>query len=78
MKFYRIKQVDENWYIPQIKRCLLCSWDDIDALLFEALYYEEGQISHCSPKTLEEARQRIAEYKEEIKNKKKFPKYFKA
>ena len=78
MRFYRIKQVDENWYIPQVKSGLLGTWDGIDALLFESWYSEEYQIRHCSAKTLEEARQRIAEYKEETKNKKKFPKYFKA
>lgn len=78
MRFYRIKQVEENWYIPQVKSGLLGTWDGIDGLLFESWYSDEYQIRHCSVKTLDEARKRIAEHKDKINNKKKFPKYFKA
>ena len=78
MRFYRIKQIAEDCYIPQVKKGLLGTWDGIDGLLFESWYSDEYQIRHCSVKTLDEARQRINDYKVKIKNKRKYPKYYKA
>lgn len=78
MRFYRIKQIAEDCYIPQVKKGILGSWDGIDGELFEAWYSAEYQIRHCSVKTIEAARKRIAEHKKKLRDKKKFPKYFKA
>ena len=78
MRFYRIKQIAEDCYIPQVKKGLLGSWDGIGEELLDAWYSYAFQIRHCSVKTLDEARQRINDYKVKIKNKRKYPKYYKA
>jgi len=78
MRFYRIKQIAEDCYIPQVKKGLLGSWDGIDGELFEAWYSIEFQIRWCSVKTLDAARHRINDYKIKTNNKRKYPKYYKA
>ena len=78
MKFYRIKQVTEDRFLPQVKKGLVGSWNGIDAVLNEIWYSTEYQHRYCCVKTLEEARQRVLDYKLKIANKKKFPIYHKA
>jgi hypothetical protein len=63
---YRIKEIkEEGVFIPQVMYCFM--WESIDRNGPYTWINEEAQSNYCSFKTLEEARERIKLYKEEIK-----------
>ncbi len=83
MKFYRIKQTDENKFIPQrangIFSLVLGLWDGIqvEELKPHIWYTKELQASECSVDSLEEAKNVIKIYQGKIKADKKYPIYHK-
>ena len=83
MKFYRIKQIAENKFIPQkadsIISLLFNSWDGIQVIELKPLiwYTKKLQASECSVGSLEEAKNVIKIYRGRIKVDKKYPKYHK-
>lgn len=77
MKFYRIKQIAKDSYIPQVKRGLLGSWYAIDLNNDLCWYTDEYQVKWCSVETYTEAITRIALYKQRLIEKKQYPRYYK-
>jgi hypothetical protein len=79
MKFYRVKQISENEFIPQVKFWFLGYWygidKDNDDEVFGRWYLLEFQKRWCAKATLEEAKERIDRYRKN--NKVKYPKYHK-
>jgi hypothetical protein len=63
---YRVKEIKElGLFIPQVMKYFIYeSMDKKDKYTWTS---EENAIKYCSFKTLEEARKRIRDYKEEIK-----------
>ena len=76
MKF-RIKQIDDNKYIPQVKMALFDSWDGIDNKRDETWMGKEYQTKYCVKPTLLEAQQEVEIYKTRIHKKNGYPKYYK-
>jgi hypothetical protein len=63
---YRIKEIkEEGVFIPQVMNWFM--WESIDRNVLYTWVNEQNQSKYCSFKTLEEARERIKVYKEEIK-----------
>ena len=77
MRLYRIKQLNENTFIPQFAKSsdLFLFWYGIDLKHDYDFLSESLQESHCSKPTLEEACLVIEEYKRIRKSKKRYPKY---
>lgn len=75
MKF-RIKQIDENIYIPQIKQDFFSSWYGIDNNWNELWYDKSFQTKYCGQKTYQEALNEIEVWKTKNHKKKNYPKYF--
>ena len=76
MKF-RIKQIDDNVFIPQVKKALFDSWDGIDNKLNQTWMGKEYQTKYCVKPTLLEALQEVEIYKTRIHKKNGYPKYYK-
>lgn len=76
MKF-RIKQIDENKFIPQVKKALFDSWDGIDNKFNDTWMGKEYQTKYCAKPTLLEALQEVEIYKTRIHKKNGYPKYYK-
>lgn len=77
MRFYRIKQIAKNKYIPQVKRGLFGSWYAIDIQNEICWYTGEYQVKWCSVESYFDAMTRISLYKEKLIEKKQYPKYYK-
>ena len=75
MKF-RIKQIDENIYIPQLKKNLFSSWCGIDNNWNEIWWDAFFQTKYCSQKTYQDALNEIEIWKTKNHKKKNYPKYF--
>ena len=73
MRTYRIKQIAENKFIPQVKLGLLGMWNSIDGTSNEIWYSDEYVEKYCYVTSLETAHDVIAQYKSYIGNKTKFP-----
>ena len=71
MRFYRIKQIGENKFIPQtadLPDVIYATWCGIDKRINNNTWYVEvWQVKYCMCETLEEAREVIKKYKESIK-----------
>jgi hypothetical protein len=83
MKFYRIKQIGENQFIPQVAECwfdrILGFWHGIDIINNRTLSIEEYQRKWCVSATLEHAKYVVEVYKKTPFNFNfKYPKYYKA
>jgi hypothetical protein len=76
MKF-RIKQIDDNNYIPQVKMGWFRGWVGIDNKWNENWFSKEFQTKHCAKPTLLEAQQEVEIYKTRIHKKNGYPKYYK-
>ena len=72
---FRIKQIDKNIFIAQCKEWYEFSWDSIDKI--NNYLWLTTPKSHCHNKTYEEALQVIERHKKYLKEKNKYPKYFK-
>ena len=81
MKFYRIKQIDEKTFIPQIAPTIadfiLGNWDGIDLGFGYDWSSGECQKQHCSQPTLEDACRVVEQRKQKEKKLKNYPKYHK-
>lgn len=76
MQFYRVKQISENQYIPQVKFWFLGYWYGICSSFwtyFSKVYQEEC----CAKETLDDAVKVIDGYKNIYFTKKQYPKYHK-
>jgi hypothetical protein len=71
---YRIKQVDENTFIPQCKPWWDFDWGNIDQE-GDHVWYTTYSFSQCE--SLESANTAIKKYKSYLKLQKQYPKYFK-
>lgn len=70
MRFYRIKQIEENKFIPQTADLfdyIFRTWEGIDREDGGIWYGYAYQKSYCACETLEEAREVIKKYKELLK-----------
>lgn len=76
MKFYRVKQIGECSYIPQVKDGIFSLWKGIDTNFYRCYSNESYQKLFCSALTLEEAKEIITKYKSLITKKVKYPKYY--
>jgi hypothetical protein len=75
MRFYRIKQISENEFIPQT-RVLFDFWHGIDIKNSYLWFSQANQEQYCIVSTKEKAKQVIEEYKKQRKVKDKYPKYY--
>jgi hypothetical protein len=76
MRFYRIKQISENEFIPQT-RTLFDFWLGIDIRDVYLWFNDTYQELYCIVSTKEKAKQVIEEYKKQRKVKDEYPKYYK-
>lgn len=74
MRQYRIKQINENTFIPQTKRWWE-KWEGIDRRNTDTWYGSHYQLRYCAVSTLEEANRIIKEYKSHWDKIKQYPKY---
>lgn len=74
---YRIKQIDEKKFIPQVKTFFLGSWRSIDKYDLHLWVSEIAGSINFICETLDQAKQVIDNYKANQKNKRKYPKYHK-
>lgn len=73
MRTYRIKQIANDRFIPQVKLGLFGMWNSIDATNNEIWYSEDYVEKYCYVTTLEMAHNVIAQYKNYVENKLKYP-----
>jgi hypothetical protein len=83
MKKYRIKQISENLFIPQVSKGIFDSLFGIfDGIAIEdnttTWYIKEYQDIYCATDSLEKAKEVIEKYKNKINSEKRYPKYHKA
>jgi len=80
MKFYRIKQIAEDAYIPQVSTSVFNKifgiWHGIDIINRRILSIEEYQRKWCVSATLNHAKSVIIRYKENSFKSTKYPKYY--
>lgn len=76
MRFYRIKQISENEFIPQTKK-MFDFWEGIARKDFYLWFSDTYQELYCIVSTKEKAKQVIEEYKKQREVKDKYPKYYK-
>jgi DNA polymerase II small subunit/DNA polymerase delta subunit B len=76
MRFYRIKQISENEFIPQTKKWF-DFWEGIATKDFYLWFSVRYQELYCIVSTKEKAKQVIEEYKKQRKVKDEYPKYYK-
>lgn len=77
MRLYRIKQLNENTFIPQVSKPsdLFLFWYGIDLKRDYDFLSKSIQKEYCSKSTLEEDCLVIEEHKRIRKIKKRYPKY---
>ena len=73
MRTYRIKQIAENKFIPQVKLGIFGVWNSIDVSNNEIWYAKEYVERYYYVSTLEMAHNVIAQYKNFVENKIKYP-----
>jgi hypothetical protein len=85
MKMFRVKQISENQFIPQIANgiinCLLGFWDGIDVDKNDVWHIwlsKEHQDIFCVTDSLDKAKEVIKDYKQKEMIDKRYPKYHKA
>ena len=84
MKKYRIKQISENQFIPQVCEdiidWLFGTWNGVDVSedVGCTWYSEEQQNKYCITDSLEKAKEVIKNYKNRFNSEKGYPKYHKA
>jgi len=72
MRFYRIKQIASDRFIPQVKLGLFGSWNGISAN--KEIWYSNDYVErYCYVTSLEMAQNVIIQYKTYIENKLKYP-----
>lgn len=71
---YRVKQIDDNTFIPQCRPWYDFEWGNIDRK-DDYTWYLRTHYSHHN--SLESAKTTIDRYKSYIKKKSRFPKYYK-
>jgi hypothetical protein len=76
MKF-RVKQICENKYIPQVRNNLFGSWYGIDNIWNDTWYDKTLQTKYCSKPTLSDALLEIDIWKTKIHKKRNYPIYHK-
>jgi hypothetical protein len=84
MKLYRVKQIGENQFIPQV--CdeiidwLFGTWNGIDVSedICGTWHGEEFQDRYCTTDSLEKAKEVIENYRKRFNSEKGYPKYHKA
>jgi len=76
MKF-RVKQIDENSFIPQVRKNLFGSWYGIDSSYNDTWYSKEFQTKYCAKPTLSDALSEIDIWKTKIHKKGNYPIYHK-
>jgi hypothetical protein len=74
MRYYRIKQINDNQFIPQTKRWWE-NWEGIDRRNTDTWYGSHYQLQYCTVTTIEEANRIIKEYKVYWDKVKQYPKY---
>jgi hypothetical protein len=81
MRFYRIKQIGENEFIPQTRNWYEFSYNGIQSIFgdYDIWFSPKIQTKYCCVATLENAKGVIDDYKKSINAKyQKYPKYHKA
>lgn len=76
MNFYRVKQVSKTEFIPQVKR-FLGPWEAIDRDGRCCWFSDKYQKEWCAVQTLGDAKNIVSQYKNQLKTKKEYPKYYK-
>ena len=76
MKF-RVKQIDENTFIPQVRNNLFGSWYGIDNKWGTTWFNKVYQTKYCAKPTLDDALLEIDIYKTKIHKKDNYPIYHK-
>ncbi len=71
---YRIKQIDENIFIPQCRKYWLDEWESLDN---ELNFTWIIKVSYAHHDSYEKALNTIERYKKYLKEKNKYPKYYK-
>lgn len=71
---YRVKQIAENCFLAQCSPCFLFSWDNIDRT---GNYTWAIDVSNAIHPSLKTAMSSINRYRDHLKNKKQYPKYYK-
>ena len=71
---YRVKQIADNIFIPQCRQYLIFKWEAIDNI---DNYVWSTTEKYSYNTTLEQAMGVIVNHKKYLKNKKKYPKYYK-
>jgi len=71
---YRVKQIDDNTFIPQCRPWYSLEWDNIDRKDNFAWHTYSHYAHHSS---LESAKTTIERYKTYLKKESRYPKYFK-
>ena len=74
MRQYRIKQINDNTFIPQTKKWW-DMWEGIDRKGNSTWFGSYLQEQYCAVSSLEEAKQIIKEYKVYWNKIKQYPKY---
>ena len=74
---FRIKQLDEIVFIPQVKERLFSSWCGIDNTDKMIWITEKSQYNYCKVYSYEKALNRIKIWKANKNIEKPYPKYFK-
>jgi hypothetical protein len=77
MRYYRIKQINENTFIPQTRKWW-DMWEGIESRgnsTYSTWYGSHYQLRYCVVYSLEEANQIIKEYKAYWDKIKQYPKY---
>lgn len=78
MARYRIKQIGESSFIPQVKYSLFTPWRSLSYNEgFYTWFGDDYAYKYCILLTYEEALSTIQYYKQYLNNKKKYPKYYK-
>lgn len=73
MRTYRIKQIANDRFIPQVKLGLFGMWNSIDGTNNEIWYSDEYVERYCYVTSLEMAHRVINQYKSFVENKLKYP-----
>ncbi len=73
MRSYRIKQIANDRFIPQVKLGFFGMWNSIDGTNNEIWYSDEYVERYCYVTSLEIAHRVINQYKSFVKNKLKYP-----
>ena len=81
MRFYRVKQIGENRFIPQVRKWYELFYNGIgveDNNAFNLWVFDISQEAFCPVSTLKQAQQIIEDYKIYLKKDSKYPKYLKS